>query len=220
MRRLLPALAFALVGCTPPVTQVTIPSISSMQGKSYEDMVSATALKAAIGSEQVDARIVLPEMKVAYVEEYGKAKNMTPEEMDYHRKKAVEEDTITCQLVLTAVSEAGATPSNWTYTLVDDQGKTATGKPLSEGTPRKRAVGSTGQKAYEQVAQVTFETAKDTPYQIGTAKKVTIKFAKSGGKSIDLNWMLPPDRVPPPPSASQPTPPPPAGAGVPPTAPR
>lgn len=195
MRRVSLPLLFAFIACTPPAPkELQIPTVASLQGKSYEEMVEATKIEASLGAEILEVRLITPEIASKYVEVYGKAQNFSEEEMEFHKASVMKRDEVTCQVFFKAVSENGAMPNNWKYTLTDDQGKTVVGKAIFQenARPIRGAIGATGQTTYQMGAQIVFDG-----YQIGNAKKITVNFAREGGNSIDLTWLLHADHVPP-----------------------
>lgn len=196
-------LSLSLVACKPPVTELQIPTVASMQGKGYQEVVPMTELKASAGSESITAFMIMPEMVLINTVEQLQAKGET-KDLELYKQKILGDDQIICQVRIQAVSKTNSDPTKWTFSLTDDSGKKATGKPAGEIGPPKPIQASSGQVSFFQDAQVKFEG-----YKIGTAKKISIQFSREGGKPVTLTWVVPADHQVPASTtpASQPTPP-------------
>ena len=189
-----------MLACKPPVAELQIPMVSSMQGKGYQEVLIMTELKVSSGSETITAYLITPEMSMINIEEKFRAEGKA-DQIEKYRTRTIQDDIVICQIRLLAVSKESADSKTWTYTITDDTGKSTPGKVVGEVKPAKRVAGSSGGFNYIQDAQLVFEG-----YQIGAAKKISIQFTRPGGKATTLSWLLPADHKSqiPAPAASQP----------------
>jgi hypothetical protein len=190
MRKLLATafLSFSLLACKPPVTELQIPLVSSMQGKGYQEILLTTEFKASAASETITAYVITPEMSMINIEEKFRAEGKA-DQIEKYRTKTIGDDTIICQVRLLAVSKDNAESKAWTYTITDDTGKSTPGKVVGEVRAPQKVAGSSGGFNFIQDAQIVFEG-----YKIGAAKKLSIAFTRPGGKpTTTLTWVLPAD---------------------------
>jgi hypothetical protein len=201
MRRFVLAFAFlGLAACTPPVTELAIPTLASIQGKSYVEVVPTTKLSSALGTEEITAYLILPEIAAISVQEQAKEKGASQADIDFSTKAILARDELIFQVHLHAIKKDYVVPANWIFTLKDDLGNTVSGKTKNEGPIIPQGSGASGVK-FNCDVQVFFDG-----YKIGAAKKVILTAQRKEGKPGTLTWVLPTDRTPVAAPASAPAP--------------
>ena len=191
MRRLVLAFTFlGLAACKPPITELQVPSLSSMSGKSYVEVVPTMQLKGELGTETITAYLILPEIAAISVQEQAKEKGAPQADIDLSTKAILTRDEVLFQIHLHAIKKDFVTVANWTFSLQDDQGNTVTGKTKNEGPIIPQGSGASG-VVFDTDTQVFFDG-----YKIGAAKKLILTAQRKGGKQGTLTWLLPTDRAP------------------------
>lgn len=191
MRRTVLAFAFlGLVACKPPVTELNSPSVASMQGKAYTEVVPTMKLVSELGTETITAYLILPEIAVLSVEEQLKAKNAPPEDIALSREAILKRDELIFQAHFQGIKGEYVNAANWEFTLSDEAGRSAKGTVRNQTPPIQTPRSASG-SIFDSDAQVAFDG-----FKIGTAKKLTLKANRKGGKAGTMTWVLPADRTP------------------------
>jgi hypothetical protein len=200
MRKLL-AIVFlfsSMLACKPPITELQLPTISTMQSKSYQELIYLTELKTTPGNETIDAYLIIPEMVMINTEEKFRTDGKL-DQLEVYKKKTFGDDTVICLVRFLAASKDNVDPNKWTFALTDDTGQSASGK-VESGTSLKQVKSERGKPTFYQDGQITFDG-----YQIGDAKKISIQISRPGTNATTLTWLMPTDRTPQTPPSSKPT---------------
>jgi hypothetical protein len=193
-------LSLSMFACKPPVTEVQIPLVSSMQGKGYQEVVPLTEIKISQGAEIVTAYLITPEMSIINATERLQAAG-NGDQIEAYKTRELQKDTVVSQLRFMSVNKASADPTAWKFTVTDEKGKKQEGT-IIEGTmtPSRPVRTASGNLNYTQDAQIRFDG-----YKIADAKKITVTLTSKSGKAMKFNWLMPADHIIPIPAASQPT---------------